>query len=255
MKLSVVIITFNEEKNIFRCINSLYRVADEIIVVDSYSTDDTVRIARFLGAKVILHPFTDFVTQKNFATNQASNDWILSIDADEVLSDELKLSIQILKTLSESGCYYCKRRTNYCGKWMSYGGWYPDKKIRLFDRTTGKWSAQKIDAQWKPYNAHTNIGELNGDIMHYAYNTRTNYLRKVEQDSSRRAEINFTMNKQVSIYQLFLSPVFYFIVTYVFRLGFLDGARGYQTGKMLALESYLTCRKTRAFFRKSNRQN
>jgi glycosyltransferase involved in cell wall biosynthesis len=230
-------------------------VADEIIVVDSYSTDDTVRIARFLGAKVILHPFTDDVTQKNFATNQAANDWILSIDADETVSSELKLSIQILKTLSDNGCYYCKRRSNYCGKWMTYGGWYPDKRIRLFNRTTGKWRAQKTHALWKTNNSYTSIGELNGNIMRYAYSTRAAYLRKVEHYSSRMAEINFGRKKQVSIYELYLSPIFYFIVAYVIKLGFLDGAYGYQTAKMSALQYYLTGKKTRAFFRKSNYQN
>ncbi len=248
MKLSVVIITLNEEHNIERCIKSVRAVADEILVVDSYSKDYTVGLARFWGAKVIFRPFDDYVSQKNFATDQASNDWILSIDADEVLSNKLILSIRKAKTTSDFSFYYCKRRSNYCGKWIRFCGWYPDKKIRLFDRTTGKWRGRKIHEQWKPYNVNANIGELDGDLLHYTISSRAEHLRKIEHYSGIMAEVNFEMNKTVSIYKVLFSPIFKFFVCYIIKMGFLDGIHGYQISKISALACYMKYKKTRAYF-------
>src|ERR1700748_1157315 len=139
VKISVVIITFNEEKNIGRCLNSVRNIADEIIVADSFSTDNTVSIAKGYDAKVISRAFVGYAEQKNHATQQAANDWILSLDADEELTPALEHSIAEFKKDPKHNVYQMPRLTNYCGKWIKHCGWYPDKQTRLYDRTKGKW--------------------------------------------------------------------------------------------------------------------
>ena len=140
IKLSSVIITFNEERNIGRCIESLAGIADEIVVVDSGSTDDTEAICRSFGVKFIEHTFEGYGEQKNFAVSHCSFEYILSLDADEALSIELKESISALKNKWDKDGYSFNRLTNYCGKWVHYCGWYPDSKLRLFKKNKGKWS-------------------------------------------------------------------------------------------------------------------
>lgn len=135
VKLSVVIITFNEESNLARCLESVKDIADELIVVDSYSTDNTVSIAQKFAATVVQRAFTGYTDQKDFATRQASNDWILSLDADEAVTPELIKSILAVKASPENNVYQMSRLTNYCGKWIRHCGWYPDKQTRLYNRT------------------------------------------------------------------------------------------------------------------------
>ncbi len=132
IKLSAVIITFNEEKNIERCIQSLIPVADEVLVVDSFSTDSTREKAGNLGARVVEHAFDGHIQQKNWAANQAKYDFVLSLDADEALTDELRDSILKIKTNWVGEGYRVKRLTSYCGQWIKHCGWYPDMKLRLF---------------------------------------------------------------------------------------------------------------------------
>ncbi|MBS1689005.1 MAG: glycosyltransferase family 2 protein, partial [Bacteroidetes bacterium] len=138
VKISVVIITLNEEKNLSRCLTSVAGIADEVVVVDSFSTDNTAAIAEKYGARVVNQAFLGYGAQKNFANDQAANDWILSLDADEALSPELQQSILSVKAKPEYDAYSLSRLTNYCGKWVKHCGWYPDKKLRLFDKTKGK---------------------------------------------------------------------------------------------------------------------
>ncbi|MGY8916890.1 MAG: glycosyltransferase family 2 protein, partial [Flavobacteriales bacterium] len=153
--ISAVIITYNEERIIARSIDSLKRVADEVVVIDSFSTDRTVEICNEKGAVVFQNKFDGYRAQKHFATNKARYQWILSVDADEVLSDELVDSLlQLRKNIETSdnlqlsspkiAGYFLKRRTNYCGSWVNYGGWYPDKKLRFFNREIGEWSGRNV---------------------------------------------------------------------------------------------------------------
>ncbi|HEX3008578.1 MAG TPA: glycosyltransferase family 2 protein [Bacteroidales bacterium] len=137
--ISAVIITFNEENNIERCIRSLEGIADEIIVVDSYSTDNTVEIALNLGAIVYKQVFLGHVEQKNFALSKTSHSHVLSLDADEELSDKLRESILEVKENWTHDGYYFKRLTNYCGRWIKHTSWYPSKKLRLWDKAKGEW--------------------------------------------------------------------------------------------------------------------
>ena len=158
--ISAVIITLNEEKNIGRCLQSLKGVVDEIIVVDSGSTDKTQEIVNTYGAKFIVEPFKGYVAQKNFADAQASNDWVLSIDADEAITPELEMSIKHAKKNNELFAYQVSRLTNYCGKWIKHSGWYPDKKTRLYNKRKGKWVGEQIHESWQLHNPKESYGVL-----------------------------------------------------------------------------------------------
>ena len=144
MLLTAVIITKNEEFNISRCLQSLKDVADEIVVVDSFSTDSTEEICKSFNVRFVQQEWLGYSEQKNFANSLASNDWIFSIDADEVLSDELKKSILELKNknISDDNVFSMNRLTNYCGHWIRHCGWYPDRKIRIWNRKVGKWQGE-----------------------------------------------------------------------------------------------------------------
>ncbi len=251
MLLSVVIITLNEQENIGRCIRSVRAIADEVIIVDSYSTDDTASIAAKLGATVIMHPFQDYVDQKNYATGQATYDWILSLDADEVLSPELLLNIRLIKTRAEHSAYQLKRLTDYCGRWIRHCGWYPDKKVRLFDRTKGKWRGNKIHEQWKPYNSGAAIGELQGDLYHYSFNSVAAHLRKVEKYTDIMAGIKAEKGNMINPLKIWVCPFFNFLQSYVFKAGFLDGNEGYMVCRISAYANHLKYKKARAILQRS----
>src|ERR1035437_7666308 len=138
-QISVVIITFNEEKNIERCILSVQDLADDIVVVDSFSTDRTEEICKSHGVRFIQNHFNGHIEQKNFAISKAHFPYILSLDADEQLSEELKKSIQQVKNNWDADGYYFNRLTNYCGQWIRHSSWYPASKLRLWDSRKGKW--------------------------------------------------------------------------------------------------------------------
>ena len=142
VKISAVIITQNEERNIGRCIDSIVSVADEIVVIDSYSTDRTCDIALEKGARVVKHPFKSHIDQKNYAITQASYDVVLSLDADEYLSEELTKSILGVKESWPFEAYRMNRLSNYGGKWIRHGNWYPDQKIRLWNKRKGLWGGE-----------------------------------------------------------------------------------------------------------------
>jgi glycosyltransferase involved in cell wall biosynthesis len=163
--LSAVIITYNEARNIGRCLDSLAGVADEIVVVDSFSTDDTERICRAHGARFVQHAFEGHIEQKNYALAQARYDWVLSLDADEALSDPLRAAILAVKVQAERlDGYEMNRLTNYCGQWIHHSGWYPDRKLRLFDRRQGRWGG--VNPHDKVLmDSRDQTGRLAGDLF------------------------------------------------------------------------------------------
>ena len=142
IKLSAVIITYNEEEHLEKCLNSLIDVADEIIVVDSFSTDKTKEICIAKGARFVEHKFDGHIEQKNYAISQAKNQYVLSLDADEALTEALKIEVKNIINNWEYDAYVFNRLTNYCGTWIKHSGWYPDKKLRLWDVTKGKWGGE-----------------------------------------------------------------------------------------------------------------
>ncbi|MCF8304579.1 MAG: glycosyltransferase family 2 protein [Bacteroidales bacterium] len=224
--ISVVIIALNEEKNIGRCLQSVQPIADEIIVVDSGSTDNTASISKKNGAKVLQHPFKDFADQKNFANSKASHDHILSIDADEALSEELTRSVKNIKTGWQFDAYQIKRLTNYCGKWIRHCGWYPDPKIRIFNRRAARWEGKGIHEELVLQPGVT-FGKLKGDLLHYSFSSIEQHMNTINRFSSLAAKDMFERGKKVPALKKFLKPISTFLRMYIFRLGFLDGFHGF----------------------------
>ncbi|MCC7532732.1 MAG: glycosyltransferase family 2 protein [Bacteroidia bacterium] len=248
-KISAVIITCNEEKNITRCIQSLLPVADEIIISDSYSTDKTSEIAQKLGAKVYTNQFIGYGATKNNAHQYTAFNWILSIDADEELDKELQQSILHVKLLlNNNSAYRVKRLNNYCGKWIKHGGWNPDKKIRLFNKTIVKWNLAEVHETLELPET-TQIVELKGKLLHYSYRTIQEHKNKMERYSTRGAEELAKKRKKHSLLKQYASPLVRFIRDYLFRLGFLDGYYGYIIAKYTAIEVSMKYRKLKSLIK------
>lgn len=224
-RVSVVIITFNEERNIGRCLNSVKNIADEIIIVDSNSTDRTLKIAEEFNAIIFQKEFISYADQKNFANSKAKNNFILSLDADEALSDELILSIQKVLKAPLNKAYQLNRRTNYCGQWINYSGWYPDPKIRLFDKNYAAWGGPSLH-EILIVKSNTEIGFLKGDLLHYSFYTKADHDKQLEKFSTIAAQDLFSQHKKASIYSLYIKPINRFLTDYIFKRGFLDGKAG-----------------------------
>jgi glycosyltransferase involved in cell wall biosynthesis len=247
-KLSVVIICFNEEKNISRCIDSVKDVADEILILDSYSTDRTVAIAESKGAIVKQQVFKGFIEKKNKAVELASHDYVLSLDADEALNPLLARNIRQAKENYTKRAYRMNRCSNYCGKFIRHGSWYPDAKIRLFDRRIAYWGGanphDKIILQ-----ENIQVEHLKGDILHYSYHTISEHVIQNNKLSTIAAESLFANGQKTNLLNIFVRPGWAFLVSYIFRTGFLDGLFGLviaiQIGHMTFLKHlklYLLCK-------------
>ena len=237
IKISAVVITFNEERNISRCLSSLQKVADELVVVDSFSTDKTKDICREYGCKFIENPFEGHIQQKNFALEQASYDYILSLDADEELSNELVKSISEAKNNWQSDGYFFNRLSSYCGKFFPYGSWYPDRKIRLFDRRLAKWGGT---------NPHDKIILssdrkifLKGDLFHYTYGSISEHIKQINYFSEVAAKAAFDQGKRFSLLKLMTKPNWRFFRDYFLKRGFMGGYRGLTICFLTAVETYL----------------
>lgn len=252
MKLSVVIITLNEERNIGRCIQSVKNIADEILLVDSHSTDKTVAIAKEHGVKVILNGFQSYTQQRNFATEHAEYDWILMMDADEAVSDELEKSILSVKQNSTHNSYQFNRLNNYCGKWIRHGAWYPDRKIRLYNRNNGIWTGKYVHEYWKKNNEAESVGQLSGDLLHYSYYSIDEHIRQIQKFTELSAKAATEEGKTCSILKIWLGPKWYFIKNYFFRLGFLDGYYGYLVCKLTSYSQLIKYSKIRQYSKTRN---
>jgi len=227
MKISATIITYNEEENIGDCIQSLKEIADEIIVVDSHSTDRTQKICLEKNVKFIQHEFEGHIQQKNFAMMKAAYDWILSLDADERISEELKGTIEEIKTNNSADAYLMNRLNNYCGKWIKHGVWYPDKKIRLWNKQKGKWGGKNPHDK-VVMNANSKLKFLKGDMLHYTVRTREEYKAQMEKFSDIAAVSMKEEGIKSSLLKAQLSGTFAFIHSYILRAGFMDGKAGYE---------------------------
>jgi glycosyltransferase involved in cell wall biosynthesis len=239
IKLSAVIITFNEEKNIARCLDSVKEVADDILVVDSFSTDKTELICKEKNVRFILHSFEGYKQQKNWAIMQAKYPHILSLDADEALSDELKQSIVSVKNNWHYEGYVMNRLTNYCGKWIYHCGWYPDKKLRLFDSRKGKWGGGEVHEIYLLHEKNSKAGFLKGDILHYSYYSIEEHRRQSQKYADISARFLHGRGRKVSFSMIWLKAGFKFVRNYFFKMGFLDGRLGWIICKITAHETYL----------------
>lgn len=247
IKLSVIIITLNEEEKIERCIRSVQPIADEIVVVDSLSTDKTISIAEKLGARIVSQSFLGHVEQKNFATVQAHYDWVLAIDADEELSDSLQASIKKVKESPQQQAYHFNRLNNYCGKWIRHGAWYPDRKIRLYNRNVGSWKGENPHDKWLPDNASERIGFLKGDLLHYSYSSVSDHIQRVEKYSDIAARQKVAKGQSCSKTKIWLGPKWKFFKDFVIKMGFMDGYWGYVVCRINALENFVKYTKTRQY--------
>ncbi len=241
-KISAVIITYNEEEHLEKCLASLVNVADEIIVVDSYSTDRTKKICEHFNVRFIEHKFEGYIEQKNYALSTATNDYILSLDGDEALSEELKSSIIKIKQNWTCDGYYSNRLNNYCGQWIKHSDWYPDKKLRLFKKGSGEWKGIN------PHDSYTlkknkKEGKLKGDLLHWIYRDYKEHKQKVDNFSTIAAEAYFKLGIKSSIFKIFFRPSWAFFKSYFLRLGFLDGKNGFRICKQTFRVTYLKYKK------------
>lgn len=225
MKISAVIITYNEEDRLPDALASLEGVADEIVVVDSYSNDRTVEIARSAPAKVWQNRFEDYGQQKNFAMEKAGCEWILNIDADERVSPELKRAVSELKEKVVPGniaAFAIKRKTFYLGRWIRHSGWYPDRKVRLFRKSTATWQGRVHER----LTVNGDVANLPGDILHFTYRDIGDHVRRLERYSSFQAEEIVKLGKKCLCLRLFLLPPVTFLRHFLWKLGLLDGFPG-----------------------------
>lgn len=227
MKLSGVIITFNEARNIRRCLESLQGVCDEILVLDSFSTDETEAICKEFGVRFEQNPFEGHIQQKNEALARASHPWVLSLDADEALTAELKAHILQLKASHpEPAIFEMNRLTNYCGTWIKHSGWYPDTKVRLVYKTLAKWGGVNPHDQLLPLQ-NSKVQKLKGDLLHYSYYTKADHFKQIDYFSKIAAKELFAQKKKCSILKLIVKVSAQFVKNYFIKLGFLDGIAGW----------------------------
>jgi len=238
IRLSVVIITYNEAANIARCINSVREVADDIVVVDSYSTDDTMAICTMLGVRCIQHVFEGHIEQKNYALSKAQYPYVLSLDADECLSPLLIKSIKTTKQAWQADAYTISRLNNFCGHWVRHGAWYPDPKLRLWDRRKGQWGGKnphdKVIMQ-----ANCRHKRLKGDLLHYSFSSIEQHIDQINRFSSIGAAVLYKQGKRATIYHIYMKPFIKFLLSFFIQGGFLDGYYGYIISKNSAHATFL----------------
>lgn len=241
MKISATIITLNEEPNIKAACESV-SWADEIVVVDSNSTDATREIAETCGARVIVNPWPGFAAQKQFAVDQAQHDWIFSLDADERVSDELKRNLQIVKEHPRAEMadgFLISRRTFYQNRWIRGGGWYPDRQLRLFNRTKGHWKPRHIHESVS-MNPGARIGEIAGDLLHYTSPNAAHHHRVIgERYAPLAARQMFEEGRRTSIFGVASAGPSAFIRSFILKGGFRDGLAGFTIASFAAHHAFL----------------
>ncbi len=241
--ISVVIITRNEEKNIVRCLDSLIGVADEIIIVDSYSEDNTPKICSERKVRFVQTEWLGYSETKNYANSLAGNAYILSLDADEALSIELQAELVEIKNSGfDVEAYRIKRLTNYCGHWIYHSGWYPDWKLRLWKKEKGQWKGdihEKVEL-----SEQTSIGKLKSDILHYSYYSINEHIQQMISFTDLMAKDYYQKNMQIGIGKLIFSPIVKFFRAYLFLGGFRDGFYGIVICTLSSMATFLKYGKT-----------
>lgn len=241
-KLSATIVTLNEERKIARTMESL-RCCDEIVVLDSGSTDRTCAIARSLKARVIEEPWRGYAAQKNRAAECASNDWILSLDADETLTEELEGEILLLKQEGfERDAYRMPRMAQYLGRWIRHGGWYPDRKVRLYDRRKATWLGDFVH---ESVAVQGTTGELRGALHHFTCDSLSEHLQTLDRYTTLAAAELRANGRTPGLARMLFDPAWTFLRTYLLRRGFLDGFPGLAIAYFAALYTFLKYAKAR----------
>ena len=225
-QISAVLITYNEEEFIGKCLDSLKGIADEIVVVDSFSTDRTEEICKQYNAKFFKHHFEGYRDQKNYALTLASYNHVLSVDADEALSEKLRKSILTIKDKWEYAGYFVNRRNNYCGKWINHSGWYPDRQLRLFRIDAGAWGGLNIHERFILHEGNV-AGRLKGDLLHWTYLTVAEHIERTKKYLDISVQEYYKAGKKSSFFSPFTHGFWSFFKMYVLSAGFLDGKEGY----------------------------
>jgi glycosyltransferase involved in cell wall biosynthesis len=237
---SVVIITFNEEANIERCLKSVADLSLDIVVVDSGSTDKTREICESYNCRFFFRSFDDYSSQKNYANSLAKNDIILSLDADECLSAELKKSITNFKNDSDNISVSFNRLNHHCGRPIRFCGWYPDRKVRIFNRKFANWKGtihESISFASNPQSFH-----LSGNMLHFTYNKKSEHILQSEKFARLNAASDFRKGKKSSIFRPYFGLFLRFISIYFLKLGFLDGKTGFFIAKTSSYATFLRYR-------------
>lgn len=236
-KISAVIITKNEERNLGRCLESLSGVVEEILVIDSFSTDKTQEIATEAGARLLTREWMGYSATKNWANDQAQHPYILSLDADEALSPELRDSILDIKD-GLNGCYRFNRLTQYCGQWIRHSGWYPDAKVRLFPKGKARWVGEYVHETLQTDDGLAQV-HLPGDLLHYSYYQISEHIARANKYSDLAAQQISQSGKKGLIFKCLINPYFRFWKHYLLKGGFLDGYYGFVISMVASFEVFL----------------
>lgn len=237
-QLTVTIITLNEERNIKRALDSVKKLADEVIVVDSFSTDATESICKAAGVRFVQHEWEGYSATKNFANSLSTNEWIFSLDADEAVDETLERAILQQKEKGFSALYIVNRLTNYCGKWIKHSSWYPDKKIRIFPKSKTKWSGEFVHEELE-FSEDLPRTELSGHLLHYSYYNFKEHRARADKYSVLTAQKLYAAGKKVGPLKPYLSAFGRFVTMYFLKLGMLDGWKGFKIAQISAQSNIL----------------
>lgn len=252
VELSVVIITLNEEKNISRCIKSIQDIASEIIVLDSFSVDKTEEICKNLGVTFVQHKFDGHIEQKNRALQLANNEWVLSIDADEVPDEKLLNNIKKALENPTADGYYFNRKTNYLGKWIKHSGWYPDQKLRLLKKSKGKWAGTNPHDKIELF-PNCKSDYIKGDLLHYSYYSIEQHLAQINSFTTIGAKEAYKKNRKSNLAIATIKSIWKFKRDYFFKLGFLDGYYGFVICSLSAWATFAKYLKIRELYKNGKR--
>ena len=226
VRITGVVLTFNEEKNIARCLKSLHKVCDDIIVIDSYSTDKTELICNKLGSKFIQHEYVNHIEQKNYAISLVKSGYIFLLDADECMSDELEKRILDIKTSPEADAYLINRHNRYCGKWINHCGYYPDRKIRLWKKGMIEIKGTNPHEQVSPTPGAT-VKKITDNILHFPYDTVDEHITHIMKYATIAAKAKYQQGAKANfLIKVILNPMWKFFHKYIIQLGILDGYYG-----------------------------
>lgn len=250
-QLTSTIITYNEERNIGRCIDALLPISDEIIVLDSFSDDRTVEICKEKGVKVVQRKWEGYAATKNHLNTLASNEYIFSVDADEAPNEALQKEIAKIKKDGLAGVYNVNRLTNYCGKWIRHSGWYPDVKIRIFPKSICKWEGAFVHEELV-IEGNPSVKVLGGHLLHFSYYSQKEHRERADKYSALTAQKMYENGKRVGPIRPYLSALGRFFAMFIVKRGFLDGKAGFTIARISAQSNIFKYKELRRIQRERN---